>query len=962
MTNSQPFSGSQRFQAYYRNVHWFIENVLAAETTDMDNYVPGRWKLDPKNSYLGRAHLNLEDPLSTGGASYEAELYARVTSDGPSGLIFLIGGLGSGKTTAVQYLRKMIAGQRAELQKRFTCGCSPCWREPIYLDCIEIRRDAKPDGIYRKVLQGMRFGIYNALIDGLLKSNDLDVKAADTADRITLRQLLIANDVAAWADLEHPGSFPHALRSGECDIGASLLTTKFDLGTLKDLVKNYRKAAHKFEQGIIDLIRDPDDALNLTDMLIGMYLSGSGCNALSPNNLIIVDNIDQVPTEIIEKLAGYLGELSDRRRNLRLLVPLRPSSITRAGFVKAPRYLSHYGPDCFEMLERRINRYVLSRSRKWLSEARQADHLTPFMNKPTSDEFDVFILTTYLYGLVVAAGRKLMDGPGEAGRDIAVWPEVDNDHKFARLLKFRPAVMRHFAETLGAVVGTCARYATEQLRRYYEHIYSSPGLMAAVGSLRQGSKTSIRLPYGTTVTTLLGRAEGDSGHNGLANLYRPTQYTGTGDWPTLAKLRILRRLKADGSCVVEYVVTALGQYGIPSDIAIDALNYLHLKERLLVWFSRNSDLSLNESDLNQEVVISEHGEQYLDHVAGDFEYIWFCATQIPASASGESPTGFKARLDEYTRLMSRVATTEWKQLSFQRAASNALWDEGSAGRSAEFVTLTLLYQSLGRAVVSASRGVLRATIRSAAAKEYLTNVEETVATLCNAVLLHQDRFRCAFGDASYLTVEREQIDGIRPHLTDMLTLRGLSERCRDAVNALLTSWTADPSVMPRFQEAQPMEPPADLVADVAKYFRGVLPGIAPITSALTGTEGGRVLLWSLIQRRNALAELLEVRLPTFSIVRRGLRELQSDLEVAEQQARASGATGTESVAWLENELRWVRNAVAILDENKFDTLTTCRRQEMSEKKRKANNILEAFASVAQRVGVTQVRHLTETWQ
>jgi hypothetical protein len=952
--------GSDRYQAYYLNVFWFIENVLAAETTSMDNYVQGRWKLDTKNSYLTRAHINIEDPLSAGGASYEAELYARVTSDGPSGLIFLIGGLGSGKTTATNYLRNMIAERRAELQKRFPCNCRPCSRKPIYLDYLEIRRDAKPEGIYRKVLQGIRFAIYNALIDGLLTANGLHIKAADTADRTTLRQLLIANDVAAWADLEHPGSFPYALRSGECEIGALLLSTKFDLKTLKDLVKNYRTAAHKFEQGIIDLIRDPDEALNLTDMLIGMYLSASGCNPLSPNNLIIVDNIDQVPTETIEKLAGYLGELSDRRRNLRLLVPLRPSSITRAGFVKAPRYLSHYGPDCFEMMERRINRYILSQSRKSLSEAYRADRPTPFMNKPTSDELDVFILTTYLYALVVADGRKLAQGRDEAGRIPAAWPELHEDHEFAHGLKFSPAVVRHFAETLGAVVGTCARYATEQVRRYYDHIYSSPGLIAAVGSLRMGSKTSIRLPYGLTVTTLLGRADGDSGHNGLANLYRPTQHTGTGDWPTLAKIRILRRLKADGSCIVRDVVTALGQYGIPSDIAIDALNYLHLKERLLVWFSRNSELSLNESDLDQEVVISEHGEQYLDHVAGDFEYIWFCATRIPGSASGESPIGFKARLDEYTRLMSRVATTEWKQLSFQRAASNALWDEGSAGRSGEFVTLTLLYQSLGRAVVSASRGVLRATTPSAAAKDYQLTVEETVTTLCNAVLLHQDRFRCAFGDASYLTLEHEQIDRIRPHLAEMLTIQRMSAQCRAAVNALLLSWDANPSVALRFQEPQAVEPPTDLVTDVTRYLRGVIPGVASIVSALSGTAGGRVLLWSLIQRRNALAELLETRLPTFGIVRRGLLELQSDLEVAEQEA--SAARATESVAWLENELRWVRKYLAILDENKFDTLTTCRRQEMSEKKRRANNILEAFAAMAQRVGVTQVRHLTETWQ
>jgi len=695
-------------------------------------------------------------------------------------------------------------------------------------------------------------------------------------------------------------------------------------------------------------------------MVVGTYLNE--CNPLSPNNLVIIDNIDQVPTELIETLAGYLGQLADRRHELRLVVPLRPSSIMRAGFVKSSRYLFHYGPDCFEMLERRVSRYVLSRARAEMAETNTPDHPTPFMKKPTSEELDVFVLTTYLYALVVAAGKALANDRDVA--DQAAWPaDVHSDHRFARGLKFSPVVMRHFAETLGAVVGTCARYADEQLRRYYEHIYSSSGLLSEIAAaLKYGAHTSLRLPYGSTVTSLLGRSEGDSGYNGLANLYRPTEYTGTGDRPTLAKIRILRRLRSDGSSVVRDVLVGLVQYGIPAEISLEALNYLHTKERLLLWFSRNSDLTLSEDHLNQEVVISEHGEQYLDYVVSDFEYIWFCASKIPGDRLGKSPSGFRARLDEYSRLMSHVATTEWKQLSFQRAASNAVWDEGSAGRSAEFLTLSLLYRSLTRAVISASRGVLRRADLKSAAKIYKTDIEDMIATVCDAVLLHQARFLCAFGDASYLTAEATQIARVRPHLTELLRVPRLSGRCQTSIDNLLSSWDADPSVARRFlNEVPASDPPADLMTNVTKYSPGNMPGIIAIVNTLNRLDGGRVLLWNVLRRRSALADLLRDRLPTFSIVRRYMKNLETDLRVAEESSRAAAA-GAEGVAWLDNELNWVRNSVAILDENRFDTVALCRKREMSEKKQRSNNILECFAAVAQRFGIQNSRHLEETWQ
>jgi hypothetical protein len=959
VTNSHPTDGTERYLSYYRNIQWFIENVLASETTSMNDYVTGRQKLNFHDSYLGRSHLNVEDPLEMGGISYETALYSRVTSEVPCRLLVLIGGLGSGKTTAVRYLMNAIDESRESLSSTFACSCQPCRRKPIYVNCIDIQRDTKPDVIYRKVLQGIRFEIYNAMIDGFLAVNGIARTAIDSADRVTLRRLLITNDLSAWADLEHPGSFPHALRTEDCDIQGTLLSRSIGLAALKELISQYRTPTRLFEAKLVELIRDPDDALHLTSMIIGMYLDS--CNPLSPNNLIVVDNIDQVPTEYIERVAAYLGELSDRNGSLRLLVPMRPSSITRSGFVKAPRYLAHYGPNCFEMLSHRINKYVLSKSRQALSQASPTDHTTPFVKQPMTDELDVFISTTYLYSSVLAAGQRQGDKAVRPAQPV--FPVgMHDDHRFARAIKLSSGVARHFAETLGAVVGTCARYATEQILRYYEHIYSSPGLLASVASAAYGARTTIRLPYGPTISSLLGRAEGDSGRNGLANLYRATEYTGAGDWPTLAKIRILRYLKANGSSTITDVIAVVGQSGIPAEIAVAALNYLHRKERLLVWFSRNSDLSVADVDLKEEVVISEHGEQYLDHVVGDFEYIWFSAAQIPPLLSGDPPIGFHARLQEYSRLMSRIAATEWKQLSFQRAAANSLWDEGSAGRAGELITLSLLYQSLARAFTSAWLGVFRINRPARGVRVFKDEIEETIASLCDAVVLNQARFRCAFGDAFYLTAEAASISSVRPHLAGVLSTPLLSERCQMAVQALFWSWDENPDVSLRFvSEMSASEPPADLITSISKYLRGVIPGITAIISALDKVEGGKILLWSVLERRRGLAELLERRLPTFTIVKRHLTLLQLDLQVAEEAARAIAATGTESAAWLRNELTWVRNSVAVLDENRFETIPFCKSIEMSDKKRRSNNVLGMFAEVAQRVGVSNVSHLDQTW-
>jgi hypothetical protein len=127
-------------------------------------------------------------------------------------------------------------------------------------------------------------------------------------------------------------------------------------------------------------------------------------------------------------------------------------------------------------------------------------------------------------------------------------------------------------------------------------------------------------------------------------------------------------------------------------------------------------------------------------------------------------------------------------------------------------------------------------------------------------------------------------------------------------------------------------------------------------------EGARILLWNYLRDRAILQQLLEHRLPTFSIVERRIRLLLADCSAAAEAARAIAATGTELATWLQGERTWLQQLVEILATNRFETPEAASFDEMDRLKRKANNILTMFATALRSLGVTKTQHLGAIWQ
>jgi hypothetical protein len=933
-----------RFAGYRANIDQFVQDALSAAIIDNVDYVPGSQRIDFYEHLFEtpdgfRIYDHVRAAEDTDPGPYEEALYQRMMGVAP-GMMVLIGGLGSGKSTAIRYLTATIDSRRPQIAAAYPCLCQPCVRRPILINCLDLDRTFTTNECEAEVLMRIRREIYTQLIDEWLLQNGEPISLLTGPERKVIRRLIIANDIYSWADSEAL-EFPAALRTARLELPGELLSMSPADWEVKTVVREYAKAAIELDKAIQDAIANVPLGKRFTALVLGFWLRS--CNPKSPNNLVVVDNLDQQPTDNIEQIVNHLHDLDIRNRGVRLLLPLRPSSIVPHGFTKNTNYMYHYGPNCFDVIYRRLQKNLLTLSRAQLVSA-------VFATKPSPEEITAVLVATYIYALVCinglsAKGRSL---------DADVRPSVHDDHEFLHRIQFAGPAIQQLSDTLEAVVGTCGRYATDQLRRYFDHIYSHPTFLRQVeiAGLAVGTAPRLAVPYGQIVTAVLGAHDADSGVTGLANLYSPTEFRANPDLPSLAKLRILMFLAGRGRVRVGAVVAALAQNGIPFEIAIDALNYLHLKNRLLLWFSRNADISRTNPDVNQFVVISEHGQAYVRNLVGDFEYVWFCAQQILARTTADAAQSFRARLGDYQRLLIDVARTEWKQMTFRRCSSSAVWPLATAEiKGDEMIALFVLYSSLERALRAAAIAVRRRD------PEYVADVATAVGTIVDLILQRQDDYELYFGNNGYLVAYAQRISRCRRAVA-ALAEKGTFEQVETLLRSLITQWGIavhevwSPSV--ESAEAKVSEHP--WIRMVAELDANVL---------RAGEDHGReILLTSLrryLARRVRLATTLATRFPVFSYVDHELALLLEENRVTRDAAAGLSRFVQPLLDWLESELLACQAISEDLKSMTFSVPDNTTMSAMDEFKAKANGVSMAFGALSQRLGSARTDHLAVRW-
>lgn len=930
----------------------------------MEDYVPGTVRVEFFEEKLRQDQVHVEDFREEvdeyGGLSYEEALYRRlVAPDRPFNLLVLIGGLGSGKTTTIHYIQHLFQERKRLLDERYPCNCSTCMRRPIYIDNLDIRRTTPPDLVIVTILKTIRFQLYDRIMSEWIVSMGLTPEAVTDFDPgfKVLRRLMIVNDLQVWADATTPQEFPLELEVDDCHIEPLLERAKMSLQEIEGVVSEFRSRLGKIADGINKIKDDKKKAGDFTALLLGFYRQR--CSADKPTNVLFIDNLDELPTETIERVVEELSYLGSVTGDARVVLPLRPSSITRRGFERRPDYMYHYGPDCYEFVLYRIEKYVLRRSLDALSGRKDDGLPSVFAKAPTQDELYAFLAATYLYGKILTAG--IGHGVVRVTDGAASSPQLHKDFSGTlNRLRISEGGIRSLSQTLGALVGTCGRYAVEQLERYYKGTYFRPEILslALKSGISSGAAKELKLGYSELVFMLLSHSHGAEAAERLANLYKPPKPGPNGDWPSLVKIRILDKLTHEGRVEAREILRSLSRYGIPQELGIAGANELHIKERLLIWFSKNTALTNSEEDLDQHVVISEHGLNYCRYVLGDFEYMWFCASEIPPGGR-RAPQNFKARLEEYTRLVDAFGATEWKQIAFLKCSQSRATDESDVGAPRRMLTLSILYESLERAITSSRMSLARSRAGSA----YQTGVERLVVRIARLIREAQERYRLCQGDDGYLLVYSKEIQQAREALRRLTSSGVLDGDGREAVEELREGWK--PSHATVTAESQDVElsfpPKEDMITLCARFGRGIIPGLKTFVESLDKAEARRIYFWGFLRAREKLVRQLEERLPDYSIIVRYLGYVVDDAERVVEAVETTAATGSETLQWIVKEEAWLRSRLDILRDNCFAVQGPVREAEMDELKSKFNNIIGVMEQLARRCGAVRHDHLSCRW-
>ena len=958
----------QLFARYYHNIQHFLHDIIGGEVRTQADYIPGTDRIDfYTQRLLNEYDLDIDDyrdqPLQYGGLSYEEAIFNRFLLPRESNILVLIGGLGSGKTTAVEHITALFARERARLQVDFPCKCRPCHRAPLLVNCLDVDRNTPRTVAGQRILEKIRFKVYNALLVEWLLRNHLrgtEIEETNNTFKI-LRRLLITNDISTWADAAHPNKFPLELQLPKYHLDQPLLSMSVNSTKLNQLVRRYAAQIDSLAAPLRIVTEDREKGMNLTALVARFYLST--CSPTNPANLFIVDNLDQLFTGHIEYIMQELYTVAERADGIPMLVPLRPSSINPFGFVRRVQFMHHYGPHCPAMILHRLHKYVLAKSRSELAEESTRDRPAAcFQKTPADDEIDALLLSCYLYAKVATAGlRQEVDVPGDS---LTPLPRLHANHEWLERLEIADEALRQIAETLSALVGTYGRYAIEQLDRYFRTMYHNPGILANARrrQLHHTGKGSLSLSYGSLVTAVVSAAKGGRSKTRLANLFKPPFHGANPAWPTLAMLRTLHFLAQEESARVVDVLQELSRWGIPTEIGILNLNNLHDRDRLLIWFSTNSDLKPDSvDDYNQYVTISEHGLNYLQFVVGDFEYMWFCAQQLSASKEELDSTNFRVRLEEYVRLVKLVGLTEWKQLSFRRCLNSTLSHDDEVFERGELLTLRIVYSSLERAMTSSRVALSVQNKRSP--DEYAHELRGLIGVLAELVLEEEQRYVIAFGDQRYLERYSSLIEACRAPLRHLVEAGTLGAEITATVIEMLESWTAPPSATSSTDDVDRSLPPKeDYVTLCSKYARGVIPAVADFVAQLDKVEAARIFLWQFLRGREKLTRLLERRLPTATQVERYLGYIIDDAQEVIACARDIAATGSVTLEWLVREESRLASERDVLTSNQLQGDGPWRKVEMDERKTQANRIMDCLSRLATSCGAGRVEHLKASWQ
>jgi hypothetical protein len=762
---------------WHRNIDPFIDSLIKAPTAHTNDFVVGRHRIEFYRKLLARQHeFRIDEVDRRGGVSYETAILNRILSLHDPVLV-LVGGIGCGKSTFVHHLLHRLATE-------FTAATV---RRPLLVDLIDLKAEADSAFAIRTAIVGMRDVAIRSVVNDWLRP----VESAWDGERRKeivdmLARLVLVRDVRHLS-----GTGGRRLPPTDNTTVSSLprlLRLKPTPPEVEALVARIEEVEEDIDAWTDRVENAPDACDNAAIAALRLYVQAIA--AANPRTLVVIDNVDQLPTQTISEVMRALQPVAACIPDLCLLVPLRPSSILPQGFIQHVYSMYHYGPSCFEMLLLRISKHVLACSRENLAvaieEARKKSESASigigghhFIGKPTEPELNAFLVASHFYARILAAGLNIEKESARAAELLA----SHKSHQFLARIDVSDHSLKALASILSAVVGHSGRYATGHLSSYYKYIYLTADLLIRTSqAVSSNDGATFLVDYKQLVGLLLLDEHGSLDPK-IANLFSAPMRGAHGQIPSLTKLRILEALHSRGGRMsVGEVLGLLTQYGIPVEVGVRALNYLSEKTRLLLWLSHNRSLDPIAPALDHYVVISEHGARYWESLVAEFDYLWACQAQILGRSLRDE--SYVTKLTEYLELVRGLVYTERKQLSLRYACSGFLDGMSAKGVGRERVALHVLLRSLPSALATALAIVQSAEInrRNDPTREgYFERLEAAVISLCEFLLTLRGTYRLTPNHIPIAERYEAEVRESVSRLSELSEIDGIGATCRESI-------------------------------------------------------------------------------------------------------------------------------------------------------------------------------------
>jgi hypothetical protein len=934
------------------NIETFVEYKLAGDLGDVADYVPGSRRVEFYAEKLAPEHYidiegHIPGPILR-QYEYEEALLERLSVPSEFGMLLLVGGLGSGKSTTIAYLKHLLAARRSEVKDAIGCAhCSICKREPLVINCIAEGKEKTNDVLVRHIFREIRLAIYERLLRPWLMSGGLALEEIAKQDQelTVLRRLLLANDILPA--VEHPFDTP--IDTSELLLGSPLRSRAPTMEWIRHLITTYRGAAIRFQRELKEVAEHQSDAVEFMAQVLRTYMEN--CQPGNPLNLIVIDNLDQLPTKRIDVIVKRLHDAASRAPGVPFLVALRPSSIVPDGFVRTLHSRYHYGPRNAEVVAFRLWKYVLSQSRSDLAR-RRADG-GAFDATPTDDEIDALLVAAWLYFRVATTSI------GDAADRPTPLLEVHPDHAFLRHVDMAENVSRSLAWTLEALTGTCTRYALRELVRFFQNAYRFPLVLSGVMRRLRTDLPSTASSYGDLVYLVVAHAPGATRVNpGLANVFMPTERGGNHGSPSLVKLRLLEMLALAHRVRIRDLVKSLCFFGIPWELAVAGINDLQDRHRLLLWLSDNSRIEDVQSETGYAVV-SEHGVSYFESVIGDFELSWYSAIELSGQVATPEALKFTQKLEAYTELVGRLVSVEWLQICFHRTLAQVFESERGELKGMPMISAAVMLASLRRTLASAYLAMKGGRV----SQEFLERLSRVVGKLLDVVDVIEGHYKLAFGGVGLQSRYERQVGSLLATIDELAAQGSLSDAIAGRLRGLVDRWRRPPTAgwnpAGWLSRGSPL-PEEGTITTIARLGRA-FDALGSVTEALDRMTEAKTLLRALADRRQRIAQALEEGVPTYSEFLKELRFLLDDTTELKAVLGDSAATGTQLYQWARRERDELREAVEVLGTLRISVDGLVGRDEMSEMKQKSNRILDIYRAMAVHLGVRGVSHLEARW-